>query len=396
MQGCCCALALAARGARATIFDRNERLLSRAAVANEGKIHLGYMYASDPSLATARMMARGALSFAPFLARHLEVAVDSFKVSEPAAYVVHRDSQRSPEEVRDYLAAAHAIVAEAGEGGAYFGRDLTVPLRPWSAAELEARFDPKIALAAFESPEVAIDPVALADLIRERIADDPRIEVCLGHEVDSVEDKDDPLVVTTASTGPARRGFDHVVNALWDGRMAVDRHVGLRPTRPWLHRLKYGVRLRLADQAERPPSATFVSGPFGEVVSYWDGLVYLTWYPACLVAMSQELAPPEWPTSPDEPLRSRIMSGTLDAMAEVVRAMGGWQRSDLLDVAVKGGVIVAWGETDIYDRQSELHHRYEIGITSAGRYHSINPGKLTTAPYFADIAADRILGPRLQ
>ena len=47
MQGCCCALALAARGARVTIYDRNDRLLSRAAIANEGKIHLGYMYAND-------------------------------------------------------------------------------------------------------------------------------------------------------------------------------------------------------------------------------------------------------------------------------------------------------------------------------------------------------------
>ena len=71
LQGCCAALALAARGIDVTLFDRNDRLLSRAAVANEGKIHLGYMYANDPSHATARMMMRGALAFAPFFARHL-------------------------------------------------------------------------------------------------------------------------------------------------------------------------------------------------------------------------------------------------------------------------------------------------------------------------------------
>jgi glycine/D-amino acid oxidase-like deaminating enzyme len=45
LQGCCTALALAERNVRVVLFDKNEALLSRAAVANEGKIHLGYMYA---------------------------------------------------------------------------------------------------------------------------------------------------------------------------------------------------------------------------------------------------------------------------------------------------------------------------------------------------------------
>src|SRR5665647_1095597 len=59
LQGCCVALSLAERGVDVTLFDRNEHLLSRTAVANEGKVHLGYMYASDPSYSTARMMMRG-------------------------------------------------------------------------------------------------------------------------------------------------------------------------------------------------------------------------------------------------------------------------------------------------------------------------------------------------
>ena len=206
MQGCCCALALAARGAEVTIFDKNDRLLSRTAVANEGKIHLGYMYANDPSLSTARMMVKGALAFAPFLARHLEIPADSFKVSEPAAYVVHRDSQRSPDQVREYLAAVHHIIVEAAEGRAkaYFGRDLSVGPRQCPAAELDDKFDRKIALAAFESPEVAIDPVALAETLRERIESDPRIDVRPDHEVLSVEDKYEPIVVTKGPDGIAR------------------------------------------------------------------------------------------------------------------------------------------------------------------------------------------------
>ena len=71
-------------------------------------------------------------------------------------------------------------------------------------------------------------------------------------------------------------------------------------------------------------------------------------------------------------------------MSEVMPCLAALKDASLPDALVKGGVIVAWGETDIYDPSSELHRRYEIGVTSAGRYHSIDPGKLTMAPYFAE------------
>jgi glycine/D-amino acid oxidase-like deaminating enzyme len=394
LQGCCIALALAARGVPVVLFDRNDSLLSRAAIANEGKIHLGYMYANDPSQSTARMMMQGALAFAPFFERHLGLAPDGMALSRPAAYVVHRDSQRSVEEVSGYLTAVHALLCEASEGrrNAYFGRDLRSGLRRWSDAEREDAFDPEIALAAFDSPEAAIDPVALAELVRRRIAAAPDIEVRLNHEVTSVDDDDDGLAVcATTADGRGRERFDHVVNALWDGRFVINERRGLRPGRPWLHRLKYGVSFRLAKTMPLPPSATFVSGPFGEVVSYHDGLTYLTWYPVCLRAISSEVAPPQWHTYPAEPVRSDLFEGTLHAMAQFVPSLGKIERDELQDVVVKGGVIVAWGATDIYDPASELHRRFEIGVTSTGRFHSVDPGKLTMAPYFADICAARIV-----
>ena len=115
LQGCCTALALADRGARVTLYDKNDSLLSRAAVANEGKIHLGFMYAGDPSLSTARMMMRGALAFAPFFALHLGLTPQRLRTSSPAAYVVHRDSQKSPEQIGCYLNAVHRLLQAAAE-----------------------------------------------------------------------------------------------------------------------------------------------------------------------------------------------------------------------------------------------------------------------------------------
>jgi hypothetical protein len=127
------------------------------------------------------------------------------------------------------------------------------------------------------------------------------------------------------------------------------------------------------------------------VVSYADGLTYLTWYPVCLQGISTDVKPPEWPTYPAEPLRSNLLHGTLEAMAHFVPCLRALDPGMLEDVTVKGGVIVAWGETDIHDPASELHRRFEIGVTSTGRFHSVDPGKLTMAPYFADVCAGRIL-----
>jgi glycine/D-amino acid oxidase-like deaminating enzyme len=394
MQGCCCALALAARGARVTIYDRNDRLLSRAAIANEGKIHLGYMYANDPSLSTARTMMRGALSFGPFLARHLEIGIGSIAVSEPASYVVHRESQRDAAAVETYLESVHRLILEAAchKGASYFGRDFSRPPRRWSEAERAAAFDPAIAVAAFDSGEVAVNPVWLADALRERVRSDPAIETRLEHEVAAVEDSQDPVVNAKGPSGETRAAYDCVVNALWEGRLAVDATLGLGPKRPWLHRLKYGVSFRLPKGVANPPSATFVSGPFGEVVTYPDGLIYLTWYPVCLAEISSDVTPPAWPTYPGEPQRTRLLTGTFQSMSTFVSALHGIDAADLTDVTVRGGAIVAWGATDIYDTSSELHRRYEIGVTTHGRYHSVDPGKLTMAPYFAQRLADRIFG----
>ncbi len=394
LQGCTTALALADRGVEVVLFDRNEALLSRTAVANEGKIHLGYMYAADPTLATAKTMMAGALAFAPFFERHLGIAVDAHATSMPAAYVVHRDSQHDVDEASAYLAKVNGLIREAAEGRRddYFGLDLT-PLRRWSCSERDASFDAGTAVAVFETPEVAINPVALAGAVRERIAGHPVIEVRLGATIRSAcMDGDRATVEWDGRDGPSREGFDHAVNALWDGRLALDEKLGLRPSRPWIHRLKYGVSFTLPDGVERPQSATFISGPFGEVVSYPDRLTYLTWYPSCLRGYSSDLVPPDWQTHPDEPLHGEIVRDTFAALSAIVPSLRTIDPETLPDARVKGGVIVAWGNTDIYDPDSELHQRYQIGVTSNGRYHSIDPGKLTMAPYFAEACASRICG----
>ena len=203
-------------------------------------------------------------------------------------------------------------------------------------------------------------------------------------------ERDRICVLSDGRDGHSRDSFDHVVNALWDGRFKLNEALGFRANRPWLHRLKYGVSFRLPPGVRPPPSATFVLGPFGEVVTYGDGIIYLTWYPECLLAISTAVTPPEWDTYPADPLRSRIITGTFRALSEIVVSLRNLDSERLPEAIVKGGAIVAWGKTDIYDPASELHRRFEIGVTSEGRFHSVDPGKLTMAPHFAEICAERI------
>src|ERR1043165_207505 len=53
MFGVCAALELAHRGQRVVLVEGALDLLEGAGRWNEGKIHLGFLYAGDPSLSTA-------------------------------------------------------------------------------------------------------------------------------------------------------------------------------------------------------------------------------------------------------------------------------------------------------------------------------------------------------
>lgn len=393
LQGCCTALVLAEHGHSVVLLDKNQALLTRTATANEGKIHLGYMYAADPTLATARTMIKGALAFAPFIQRYIGGPMDMITTSTAANYVVHRDSQHSSDVVSHYLADVHGLImdAAAGRESAYFGLDLSAPPRRWPSSESEVVFNPEVAVAVFETPEVAIDPLALATRLEKCIATHPRIDIQLGRRVLTAEaDQSGVRVTSEHADGRAIDRFDHVVNALWDGRLALDAAMGYKPAGPWLHRLKYGITFTLPGGLERLPSITVISGPFGEVISFRNRRIYLTWYPECLRGISKEVAPPDWRTHPLEPERSRILWGTIAGLSKILPGLSRLDCARLPDACVKGGVIVAWGDSDIYDPASRLHQRYEVGITSFGHYHSIDPGKLTLAPYFAESFADRI------
>ena len=170
----------------------------------------------------------GALAFAPFLQRHVAPRPAAFATSAPASYVVHRDSQHSAAAVSAYLVKVHGLVSDSARGreGAYFGLDLTAPLRKWSADERAAAFNPATALEIIDTPEVAINPVELAGAVRAAIAAHPRIEVHLGRHVRGAESDGHGVRVTeTERTAPPSSRT--IMSSTRSGMAAW------RSTRPW-------------------------------------------------------------------------------------------------------------------------------------------------------------------
>lgn len=391
LLGTCVAMDLADHKVTVDLYDRNPAAMTQASLQNEGKIHLGYVYANDRSGRSAATMVEGAATFAPFLARWLGLQVSEIRHSGAFNYAVHRDSLLSVDQVETHLRLSHEMARRRIGDGSYFGIDLATPPARLSEADVEEEYDTRAVQAVYRTQEVGIDPANLARTIRDRVEADPHIHPVFNTEIQGVEvGGRDIEVICHSGDGPGRGRYDHVVNALWDGRLKVDSTLGLAPERPWLFRLKYYLRLR--SSTTRLPSTTIVLGRFGDVVDYLDGSVYLSWYPTGIQAQSSGLEPPVPIPVTEEPKAEMIRRGILHGLASVIPGVAGIPDTEQTAAEILGGVIFAWGATDIDDPNSGLHNRFSVGPHSFGNYHTVDTGKLTLAPLFARSVADRVRG----
>jgi len=395
IQGVCTAIELSMRGAEVDLLEVEAQPLTRASLRNEGKIHLGFVYANDPTLATARLMVAGAFCFAPLMERWLGAALQPTLLASPFLYLVRKDSQLGADELeRRYRGIAALIDAQTGSSGAdYFGCS-----RPMRAERLSARAQCGIAddaeiAATFRTAELAVDPEALARLLSQRIMGEPRIRLRPHARVLSMHTQADQAMVRCAVDGEIRTlACDHAVNASWEGRLAIDSASGIDLPDEWCFRAKYFLRLRGARGAAAVPSATIVLGPFGDVVRYANGDLFLSWYPAGRTAWSDEAAPPYWPSTLAEPQAATLRQGIRDGLQGIVPALRDLEPDAVAGGEVHGGVIYARGRTDISDPASGLHQRWNIGPRSHGRCHTVDTGKYSVAPLFARQIADTICG----
>jgi glycine/D-amino acid oxidase-like deaminating enzyme len=391
--GSCAALEIASHGSGVDIFEQDAMPVMRASRINEGKIHVGFLYANDSSQRTATVMAHGALAFADHLSRWLGLRAEDFVLSTPFLYAVHRDSQVDADRLRrhytDCCAGFGALQASLGR--TYLGLREPPSFRELTHDEIEAVLDPRHFATAFWTSERAVDPRVIAGRLGEAVLGTPSIAFRGGTRVTGLERDARGRFRVTLADGTRDGPYDQVINALWGGRLAIDRAMGLDPGRRWIHRHKFGTRVRVALTPEALPSVTMVLGPYGDIVNFGANGLYLSWYPLGMVGTSHDPEPPrEWDEL-DGAYRSDVFRRSLAAWKQFCPALDELAFSDT-DVDPASGVIVAWGTTDIDDPGSELHERYSIGVQSVDGYHSVNTGKYTTMPYLAMQAAQRVLG----
>jgi glycine/D-amino acid oxidase-like deaminating enzyme len=393
LSGAGAALELALRGHDVELFEREGACLSQASCQNEGKVHLGFVYGHDRSLATARLMARGAYTFAPLLRRWLGVRTLPLDVSSPFYYLVHRDSLCSTDELAAFYARVIDLARDESERpcASYLGIDGLPTCRRLTACE-RARVASDGIADAYETSELAVDPEPLAALLRARLAAEPRIVVHLRTTATRVAVGSDTVHLDVSGPeGDDTVSFDHVVNASWDDLLRLDRTAGVEPRGPWSYRLKRYLRLRLP-HAPPVPSATIVLGAFGDVVRYAGGDVFLSWYPAGCTGLSTAIRHPEAGQRLTCEGEARLRATIHAPLAALVPALEHLPAAALEAAAVRGGIILAQGTTDVNDHRSGLHARFQVGPRSFGRYHTVDTGKWTTAPLFARAVVDRIVG----
>jgi glycine/D-amino acid oxidase-like deaminating enzyme len=396
LTGSIIALELARAGVGVVLLDQDERPLNRASLRNEGKIHLGFVFAGDPSFATASLMLDGALSFRSILRRLLADRVDAIGLSAPFTYLVAEDSMLAPAELSVRYSTIEHLYADklrAQPNLDYLGRRPAALFRSARLAELSPQIRADRLIGAFRTEELAVDTVELARAARDALAASARIRFLPSHRITGVERTAEGFRVTgTGPGGTWEVASEQVVNALWENRFKIDRTLGVAHAPGWVHRLKYRVVARLSEQMRDGPSVTMVQGPYGDVVIRPDGTAYFSWYPRRMRGWTHALAPPD---SWDAPCSGKVDAQTKVSIGEsILAAIDRWYPGALQSEMLLGdaGAIVAYGLSDVDDPKSALHDRTRVGVTSTDGYHSVDPGKLTTAPWFGVLTARQVLG----
>lgn len=393
--GVTASLLAARQGWRVTLFEAEPKLWSRASAANEGKVHLGPVFALGDE-ATVELLQRGATSFAGLLDQAAgsplpwrDLTTDTFD------YLIMPDSLLCPEDLSArYRWMNECLAARVSQ--CYLGEPLPYIVDP------VVRRDERSGLPAFRTLERAVEPAELGRLLTERVTAHPLITVRTDCRVSRVE----PRRRTRTLDVEWRQGegvteeasFDAVINAAWDQQQAL-----LPPAErlPYNFRLKCAVRLRhapalvpaggppVAATTSDTPTVTLVQGPYGDVVTHRD-YVYASWYPVGRLTN-------EHGTTPSD--RTYEILGDLSTRTELIDAQLGPLRElgllppdrvGLPESVLVGGVIAGHGKVDIHSRTSKLHRRADFGPRRRGGMVLATNFKLTTAPLAARLAVDEV------
>lgn len=391
IMGCSVALELVRRGCSVVLVDAEDVPFSGASRWNEGKIHLGYLYAGDPSLSTARSVLPGGLAFADMAGELVGCDTAPAMTAQDDLYLVHRDSVVDADAMKARFEVLSALVSSSPGADRYPGDASRRRMQMLTRAELEGCVDTRLIVAGFRVPERSISTCWLADRYVDAVRAESRIELAMSTRIDAVRElhRAGRECWRLDTSAPVDGTFDGVVNALWAGRLAIDRSVGLESAPGWSHRY----RLSLFVHTDRPVAADSMvvsTGPFGDIKSYDGRNFYLSWYPAGLLVEGLDVLPPEIPRLGESARQDTIAAVRAGLGALIPSAHAILDQADA--VQVEGGWVFAQGKGSLADPASSLHRRDRFGIAQRGSYFSVDTGKYSVAPWLARQVADRLAG----
>jgi glycine/D-amino acid oxidase-like deaminating enzyme len=387
--GSCVALFLARRGVAVDLFDLESAPMAGVSRWNEGKIHLGYLYGGDPGGDTARHLIPGGLAFAPLMRRLLEQSLEGHVTTADDVFLIHRDSIVGADQARSYYQRVSELVRQSPGARDYLADVRRAGVRPLTPGELASIANAELAHAGFHVPERSVQTNWIADQLCAALAAQAGIRLRMNTQVTAVAPIggiDGPWRVQTQHQ---LEPFDVVVNALWHGRLDIDRTAGVALPLEWSNRYRLSLFVR-TQRTFALSSAVLAVGPFGDIKNYNGRDFYLSWYPAGLAHESEN-------ASPDLHLATRLRD-TQKTIAAIRKGVTAAFRGiePILDnaeaIRLAGGYVFAQGRGPLASATSTLHRRDRSGVLRRGRYYSIDTGKYSVAPALADAVAREIAG----
>lgn len=393
LAGCLTALALAQKGIHSEVFERNNRELFEASYFNEGKVHIGFLYAHDFSRETSKLMVSGAVTFRTIVAE-LTGFDTAEALSTPFLYAVHRNSLVSATDFENHLLQCSdefsTHMKNDFTSAGYVDGSRKVQHQRLDVSLWSNDLDPEVFSAVFQTDELGVDPRKLASAVSRAIRENDKVTLHLGARVHKVTPSslERWSLVDSEELRLGSGDFDLVVNSSWSDLLRIDNNVGISLPADWSYRYKLGNRVLRPVSPEDVNSVTVVLGAFGDIVNYGeDGGVFVSWYPSGRLLMTDEIDLPDWN---GENFRARreasfeLSKTSWESMSSKLRALN----IDSSQVDTRGGMILATGRLDVDDPMSPLHSRVQVGLNQRGSYISINTGKYTLAPLMAVRAAD--------
>ncbi|MGE0035557.1 MAG: FAD-dependent oxidoreductase [Xanthobacteraceae bacterium] len=387
IMGCSLAMFLARRGADVTLIDEADAPFARTSRWNEGKIHLGYLYAGDPSLATARKMLTGGLAFRPLVEELIGAPISDAATSQDDVFLVHHTSIVAPDAMNRYFAAVSELIRSHPDVASYPVDVSQARSYALTARELSEISGSPLIVSGFRVPERSIQTQWLADRFAGAVLAEPHIAFLANTRVLEVDKGENGW--TVKSTGSIEERFDIIINALWEGRIAIDSAVGIAADVDVSYRYRLALFVR-TDQPIALPNAVIATGPFGDVKNYNGTDFYLSWYPAGLIADAAGPTPPALPPR-DGATDSNVAAETFAALAALLPGVQN-VRSHVAEMAVEGGWVVAPGTGALSDPACKLHQRDRFGVRRYGSFITVDTGKYSTAPWLAKQIVDELLG----